>query len=153
LTLVREGLTNPQVAERMGITLDAAKYHVSEILSKLHLSSREEAAAWQPEPAREAVLRPSWASALGGWWPFIARAAGAGAVVAAVAGLGVLAYGVIQSEGEPSVEAAPSANGGAEPRAGVSLERRADRGRGQSRGVRDERLRQHTHGLAYLRLR
>lgn len=111
LTLVREGLTNPQIAERMGITMDAAKYHVSEILSKLQLRSREEAAAWQPEPSRVPVLRPSWANALGGWWPLIARVAGAGVVVAAVAGLAVLAYGVMMSEGEdePSVEAAPSA--------------------------------------------
>ena len=100
LTLVREGLTNPQIAERMGITLDAAKYHVSEILSKLHLGSREEAAAWQPDPPPTAVLRPSWANALGRWWPLIGGTAGAGVMVAAVVGLGVLAYGVIKSDGE-----------------------------------------------------
>lgn len=103
LTLVREGLTNPQIAERMGITLDAAKYHVSEILSKLQLGSREEAAAWQPEPPGVAVLRPSWASALGHWWPLAARFAGAGVMVAAVAGLGVLAYGVMKSEGDEAL--------------------------------------------------
>lgn len=111
LTLVREGLTNPQIAERMGITLDAAKYHVSEILSKLHLGSREEAAAWRPEPPQVAVMRPSWANALGHWWQVIAGTAGAGVAVAAVAGLGVLAYGVIKTESadETSVGAAPSA--------------------------------------------
>lgn len=111
LTLVREGLTNPQIAERLGITRDAAKYHVSEILSKLHLGSREEAAAWQPEPPRATVLRPSWANALSGWWPWMARTAGAVAIVAAVAGLGLLAYGVMTSEGEdePIVEAAATA--------------------------------------------
>jgi DNA-binding CsgD family transcriptional regulator len=111
LTLVREGLTNPQIAERMGITLDAAKYHVSEILSKLQLRSREEAATWQPEPPREAALRPSWANAIARWMPFLAPAAGVSVAVAAVAGLGVLAYGVISSEGEeePSVGATPSA--------------------------------------------
>jgi DNA-binding CsgD family transcriptional regulator len=111
LTLVREGLTNPQIAERLGITMDAAKSHVSEILSRLELSSREEAAAWRPEPPPAPVMRPSWANALGHWWPSFARIAGAGAMVAAVAGLGVIAYGVINSEGaeEPTVGAAPSA--------------------------------------------
>ena len=46
LELLRERLTNDQIAERLGITLDGAKYHVSEILSKLGVGSREEAAAW-----------------------------------------------------------------------------------------------------------
>jgi DNA-binding CsgD family transcriptional regulator len=100
LTLVREGLTNPQIAERMGIALDTAKSHVSEIISKLQVSTREEAAAWRPEPAPAPVMRPSWANALGGWWPSFARLAGAGAMVAAVAGLGVIAYGVMRGEGE-----------------------------------------------------
>jgi DNA-binding CsgD family transcriptional regulator len=109
LTLVRESLTNAQIAERLGITLDAAKYHVSEILSKLHLGSREEAAAWQPEPAQAAVLRPSWANALGHWWPSFARIAGAGAMVAAVAGIGLLAYGVLKNESEDEANSVTAA--------------------------------------------
>ena len=48
LALVREGLTNDAIAERLGITERTAKYHVSEILGKLGLSSRQEAARWQP---------------------------------------------------------------------------------------------------------
>ena len=39
LSLLREGLTNEQIAERLGISRDGAKYHVSEILSKLGVSS------------------------------------------------------------------------------------------------------------------
>jgi DNA-binding NarL/FixJ family response regulator len=35
LGLVRLGLTNEEIAGRLGITLDGAKYHVSQILSKL----------------------------------------------------------------------------------------------------------------------
>ena len=59
LTLVREGLTNPQIAERLGITMDAVKYHVSEIMGKLGATSREEAAA-----VVIATYRPWWMGAL-----------------------------------------------------------------------------------------
>ncbi len=106
LTLMREDLTNQQIAERLGISFDAAKYHVAEILSKLGLESREEAAAWQPEPPERPVLRPAWARALapiaGLWraWPIAARIAGATVVAAAAGGLGVLAYGVLRSGGD-----------------------------------------------------
>jgi DNA-binding CsgD family transcriptional regulator len=48
LALLREGLTNEQIAGRLGISESGARYHVSEILSKLGVSSREEAARWQP---------------------------------------------------------------------------------------------------------
>jgi Tol biopolymer transport system component/DNA-binding CsgD family transcriptional regulator len=47
LDLLRQGLTNQQIADRLDIGLYGARYHVSEILSKLGVSSREEAAAWQ----------------------------------------------------------------------------------------------------------
>ena len=43
LRLVSDGLTNEQIAQRLGISLSAAKYHVSEILSKLDASSRHDA--------------------------------------------------------------------------------------------------------------
>src|SRR5574341_2340299 len=45
LDLVRLGLTNEEIAERLGISLDGAKYHVSQILSRLGVTTREEAAA------------------------------------------------------------------------------------------------------------
>jgi len=41
--LVRDGLTNEQIATRLGISMHGAKYYVSEILSKLGVSSREDA--------------------------------------------------------------------------------------------------------------
>ena len=47
--LLRDGLTNPQIAEALGISLDGAKYHVSQILMKLEVGSREEAASLAPE--------------------------------------------------------------------------------------------------------
>src|SRR6266511_3585461 len=42
--LLRRDFTNEQIAQRLGITLDGAKYHVSQILSKLGVATREEAA-------------------------------------------------------------------------------------------------------------
>ena len=88
LDLVRLGLTNEEVAGRLGITEAGAKYHVSQILSKLGVSTREEAAG----------------VALGGrrrWWavlPLAAKAAGVAVMVTAVAGLGVLAWGVLRTD-------------------------------------------------------
>jgi len=62
LTHVREGLTNEQIAERLGISRDGVKFHVSEIITKLGVRKRGEAAEWpgtpQSEPSRpSAILR------------------------------------------------------------------------------------------------
>jgi DNA-binding CsgD family transcriptional regulator len=46
LSLIREGLTNDQIAERLGISGSGTRFHVAEILSKLGVESRQEAAAW-----------------------------------------------------------------------------------------------------------
>jgi DNA-binding CsgD family transcriptional regulator/catechol 2,3-dioxygenase-like lactoylglutathione lyase family enzyme len=43
---VRHGLTNPQIAKRQGVSLDAVKYHVGNTLLKLGLSSRMELKRW-----------------------------------------------------------------------------------------------------------
>jgi DNA-binding NarL/FixJ family response regulator len=74
LDLVRRGLTNEEIADRLGISLDGAKYHISQILSKLRLrpgsacssrstdprsslrvATREEAAAVAPAEQRRAA--------------------------------------------------------------------------------------------------
>src|SRR5438552_630143 len=99
LALLRERLTNEQIASRLGVTLDGAKYHVSQILSKLGVETREEAAAWRPPEAR----RRGWAR-----WPLWAKIAGAGTVVAVVVGLAVLAWGVTKAGRPDNEEASPS---------------------------------------------
>jgi NarL family two-component system response regulator LiaR len=43
LTLIVEGLTNPEIAERLTISRSTARAHVSNILSKLGVSNRAEA--------------------------------------------------------------------------------------------------------------
>jgi len=43
---VRHGMTNRRIAEHMGVSLDAVKFHVGNALGKLGFSSREELRRW-----------------------------------------------------------------------------------------------------------
>lgn len=87
LELMAEGRTNAEIAEQLGLTLDGAKWHVSEILSRLNLASREEAIAWwrqyQAWPAR--ISRRLALLAMPGAWKIAAASGGAVAATAAVA--------------------------------------------------------------------
>ena len=49
LFLVRHGLSNRGIARELGISPAGAKYHLSEILSRLGVQSRDEAATWRRE--------------------------------------------------------------------------------------------------------
>jgi DNA-binding CsgD family transcriptional regulator len=49
LELLRQGLTNEQIASHLSIGYDGAKFHVSEIITKLGVKSRYEASRWTPE--------------------------------------------------------------------------------------------------------
>jgi DNA-binding CsgD family transcriptional regulator len=91
LHLIRLGLTNEEIALRLDISLAGAKYHVSQILSKLGVASREEAVA----AAVALGERQRW------WarWPVWARIAGAATVAATAAGLAVLSWGVVRTKG------------------------------------------------------
>ena len=94
LDLVRLGLTNEEIAGRLGITEAGAKYHVSQILSRLGVSTREEAAAVATHVAE--AFQPRRAR----WWaalPLAAKAAGVAVMLAAVGGLGLLAWGVLRT--------------------------------------------------------
>ena len=88
---LRQGKTNPQIGQQMGISLAGARYHVSEILGKLGLSSRLEAATWQPS------RRVWWRAGLLAfllwpfknlWWGSAAKVAAAAAVAAAYVSVG-----------------------------------------------------------------
>ncbi len=103
--LLRQGLTNRQIGERLGISLDGAKYHVSEIVGKLGVGDRHEAAAWQPTPV------PWWRTATPAFlaWPFknlgLVSSPG-GAKLAAVPCAGVCAVPVVAG---PLTAAVPAA--------------------------------------------
>jgi len=108
LDLLRQNLTNEQIAQRLDISLATAKYHVSEILSKLNLTTREQAAAWRHE-----ALAVNWWQRILAWvpsraWPF----AGAAGALAALAALGLLAWSISDRDEEQQAVAAPSSTTG-----------------------------------------
>jgi DNA-binding CsgD family transcriptional regulator len=51
LEALRRGLTNTEIATELGLTVHGVKYHVSNMLGKLHLEGRDQLAAWRPEPS------------------------------------------------------------------------------------------------------
>jgi DNA-binding CsgD family transcriptional regulator len=97
LALLRRGLTNEEIGRELGISTDGAKFHVSQILSKLQLSSRHEAASLPPEVG---ARRPWWA-ALAPLpllremkWSTAASVAGAAVTAGGIVAIVVLAWGV-----------------------------------------------------------
>ncbi len=54
---VRHGLSNPQIAKRQGVSLDAVKYHVANALLKLGLGSRAELRRWDGVREGSAIKR------------------------------------------------------------------------------------------------
>lgn len=73
---VRRGMTNPEIGDMLGISTDAVKYHVSNMLGKLDLADRHALAAWEGD-VRDSRSR-MW------WWVF--------AFLSVAAALGVMAW-------------------------------------------------------------
>ena len=94
LRLIAKGHTNREIADMLGITLDGAKWHVSEILSRLGLDTREEAAEfyeWRRRPlGRFARWMRGIAAAPAFSWSTGAVAAGGAVVAITIAGVAVL---------------------------------------------------------------
>ncbi|MCH7488044.1 MAG: PD40 domain-containing protein [Chloroflexi bacterium] len=103
LDLLRQGLSNEEIAQRLGISLSGAKYHVSEILSKLGVSSREEAARWSPgeRPWWMATLAPIviWRKLSFGW---LAPVVTASAAIVVAGGIGLLVWGLLVTRDDDS---------------------------------------------------
>ncbi len=97
LALLREGLTNQQIADRLGVSLNTSKYHVSEIFMKLGVTNREAAVAWRPERARLALLAP-----ISMLLKHLATSTGVkvalGAAAVGVVGVFVLALGIVRQD-------------------------------------------------------
>lgn len=87
LALLAEGRTNPEIAQRLGISLDGAKWHVREVLARLDVSSREEAGEyWRRE--HSGWRRAAWPA------PLLSVAKVKLVLAAAVASIGVAAVSV-----------------------------------------------------------
>ena len=96
---LRHGLTNAEIATRLGVSPDAVKYHVSNMLGKLGLESREQLAAWRETSG----LRRVWAAAPWFGWKVAAAATG----TAVVAAGGIMAWGLSRGDSEPEVTFRP----------------------------------------------
>ncbi len=111
LAMMAEGRTNYDIAQALGLSLEGAKYHVSEILGKLGVDSREEAVAiathrgWRwPSWRRLRVIAP------------VAALAAAGVVVAALL---LAPGGTTKPAGPPHVWAALIHGPAGSPQAGL----------------------------------
>jgi DNA-binding CsgD family transcriptional regulator len=105
LELIVLGCTNGAIADRLGISFATAKWHVSELISKLGVSSREEVAAyWKHQRSlRRRMLRLFGA-------PALVVKVGAAAAGAATAGIGItMAIAVLRPIGvdDPPVQTSP----------------------------------------------
>src|SRR5688500_4183823 len=95
LSLLRQGMSNLEVATRMGISRDGVKYHVSEILSKLGVTSREGAATW----AAPAMPGRRWLPAfLAPAKLFTLKTAGVVVIAVTLGAMALLALGLLASE-------------------------------------------------------
>lgn len=80
--LIAEGRSNPEIAEALHVSLAGAKYHVSELLGRLGVSSRDEIAEWYRQ--REGIPTRR------GWRDYARMLVPAGAILGAVAGAAIV---------------------------------------------------------------
>jgi Tol biopolymer transport system component/DNA-binding CsgD family transcriptional regulator len=101
LELLRRGFTNEEIAQRLGISLDGAKWHVSEIIGSLGVADRYEAARWRPEGER----RPWWMFAWlrEGHWSVAAKAVSAATLAVATVAIIALGWGVWRTNDDAAV--------------------------------------------------
>jgi DNA-binding CsgD family transcriptional regulator len=78
IELLAEGFSNQEIADRLGISLDGAKWHVGEILGRLGVASRTDAAEWWLSRRRRRSRISVHGLAVAFAFPFKAAAALAG---------------------------------------------------------------------------
>ncbi len=98
---VRAGRTNPEIAERLEVSVNTVRYHVSNMLAKLGLPDRRALAAWRESPDR----RRPWAALAAG---LIGRAAAAAAVVGAGGIVALVLVAGLRGARHPSATTTPT---------------------------------------------
>ena len=119
LSLVTKGRTNAEIASALGIAFDTVKYHVSGVLGKLGVDSREEAAAyWRSYTSVGGRLGRAWNALLGVFATKTAAIAGGSLAVIAATAVVALAVALSLNGNDPSdkLSAEPSLP---EPRVGT----------------------------------
>ena len=131
---LRRGGTNAEIAVRLGVTLDAVKFHISNMLGKLELDSRHQLAAWRPEPRRRLFGLLAVPGTLEPIGRLLVWAGVAAAGTAAVAGVAVVLIVLSSLDGSeqqlalaPTATATPTptATAGATPAPGSVAQDRA----------------------------
>ncbi|HEX6032581.1 MAG TPA: LuxR C-terminal-related transcriptional regulator, partial [Tepidiformaceae bacterium] len=100
LGMVEAGKSNQEIADALGISLDGAKWHMREILSKLGVERREQAAEYWRE--HERWRRRAARVAEGLLLAPVARWLGAGAVAAVAIGAALLLVALFRDGGSSS---------------------------------------------------
>ena len=67
LALVRQRLTNGDIGQSLGVSSDAVKFHISNMLGKLHLTSREQLNGWNRTGSRTGVSTTVKVAKRGEW--------------------------------------------------------------------------------------
>ena len=110
---LREGGTNAEIAARLGISGDAVKYHISNMLGKLDLRDRSALASWRPRRRRSGLI--AILGVLGGLgrpvtWVGTGAAVAGGVAVVSVAAMLVISVVATQGDGAgPAVVEVPVA--------------------------------------------
>lgn len=102
LELIARGKTNGEIARELGISLDGVKFHVREILSRMGVDSREEAAeAWRRRKRGPQWRMPGWFS-----WP-VAVGFGGLAGATGVFAVALFAWGLPALSGDDGPRSQP----------------------------------------------
>lgn len=116
--LVAKGHTNGEIAEALGISLDGAKWHVSELLVRLDVDTREDLVqAWDAQHRPATRLRNAFRALAAFSWP---KAAGAGIAIGSVAVAGVVIAAARSGSGTAAQETAGETATATPPSGGIS---------------------------------
>ncbi|MCC7362984.1 MAG: helix-turn-helix transcriptional regulator [Dehalococcoidia bacterium] len=109
LRMIAAGRTNPEIATALGVTIDGAKWHVREILSKLSVPTREEAAAiWREEHSAGARLQRAARAATSG--AVVRWALAAGGAALGLAAIVALVLAISEREDSTPIAVDPSSS-------------------------------------------
>ncbi len=107
---LRLGTTNPDIAERLGVSVNTVRSHVSSMLAKLEVPDRHALASWHGEPAEETQQHLQRFGLGAPWWRFAGLT---GTIVAVIA----LSWVALQAARPPASQGAslPAAAATPEP--------------------------------------